>query len=74
MFRKVAAHTSALQFLMEDLDLRSPMGRRYLLDSKLMCCKNEIATELNLVDQLVQILDLNSDLISKIQSKLVHLR
>lgn len=74
MFRKIVAHTSGLQFLMEDLDLRSPMGRRYLLDSKLMCCKNEIATELNLVDQLVQILDLNSDLIFKIQNKLMHCR
>ncbi|BAX80591.1 lysine 5,6-aminomutase reactivase ATPase KamC [Labilibaculum antarcticum] len=74
LFREVAAHTSGLQFLMEDLDLRSPMGRRYLLDSKLMCCEKEISAELNFIDQLEQALELNSDLISKIQSKLSHLR
>jgi DNA mismatch repair protein MutS2 len=74
LFREVVSHMSGVKFLAEDLDLRSPMGRRFLLDSKMMCCENEITAELNLVDQLVQVLELNSDLISKIQNKLMHLR
>ena len=74
MFREVVAHTSGLQFLMEDLDLRSPMGRRYLLDSKMMCCEKEIAAELTLVDRAVVALESNSDLIAKLQNKLAQLR
>ncbi|MDQ1772187.1 DNA mismatch repair protein MutS [Labilibaculum sp. A4] len=74
MFREVVSHTSGLQFLMENLDLRSPMGRRCLLDSKMMCCEKEITAELNLVDRIVQALELNSDFIFQIQNKLAQLR
>ncbi len=74
MFREVVAHTNGLQFLMEDLDLRSPMGRRYLLDSKMMCNEEEIAAELTLVDRTVEAIEVNPNLISKIQNKLAQLR
>ncbi len=73
LFRKVLP-TSGLQFLAEDLDLRSPMGRRYLLDSKMMCCEKEITAELTLVDKTVNTLGLDSELIDKIQNKLAQLR
>ncbi|MDM8161001.1 hypothetical protein QUH73_14345 [Labilibaculum sp. K2S] len=74
MFREIVSHTSGLQFLVENLGVRSPMGRRYLLDSKMMCCEKEITAELNLVDRVVKALELNSDLISQIQNKLAQLR
>jgi hypothetical protein len=74
MFREVVAHIKGLQFLLDDLDLRSSMGRRYLLDSKMMRCEKEIAAELNLLDRTLEIGRLNPDLIAKIQNKVAHLR
>lgn len=74
LFREAIVNVVGLRFLSENLDLRSPMGKRYLLDSKMMCCDKEIVTELNLVNQVSQVLDFDPDLISKIQNKLMQLR
>lgn len=74
LFREAIVNVVGLRFLSENLDLRSPMGKRYLLDSKMMCCDKEIVTELNLVNQVSQVLDFVPDLISKIQNKLMQLR
>lgn len=74
LFREAIVNVVGLRFLSENLDLRSPMGKRYLLDSKMMCCDKEIVAELNLVNQVSQVLDFDLDLISKIQNKLMQLR
>ncbi|RUT78120.1 MutS-related protein [Ancylomarina longa] len=76
LFREAILNTSGLQFLVENLDLKSSLGRRFLLNSKMMYEEFEIAAELNLVNQFVQLLafEPNAEILSKIQHKLSQLR
>jgi len=76
LFREAILNTSGLQFLVENLDLKSSLGRRFLLNSKMMCDELEITAELNLVNQfvLLQTTDPNTEILSKIEHKLAQLR
>ena len=70
-FRKAISEVKGLQFLTEELELKSPMGKKFLLDTKMLCNETELNAEYDLIDRIIQSGD---KIIFDIQSKLSHLR
>lgn len=73
-FRKAISEIKGLQYLTEELDLKSPMGKRFLLDSEMLHNETELNIEYDLIDKVIQSIESDSKLIADIQSKLSHLR
>lgn len=62
--------------MVENLDLKSSVGKRFLLDTYIMQSANQINTELELVEKALHIINHkeNSSLIDKLQTRLLHIR
>lgn len=62
--------------MVENLDLKSSVGKRFLLDTYIMQSANQINTELELVQKALHIINHkeNSSLIDKLQTRLLHIR
>ena len=73
-FRKAISEIKGLQYLAEELDLKSPMGKRFLLDTDMFCSETELNIEHKLLEQVVQGVNANEKVISDIQNKLSHLK
>ncbi|PXX96847.1 DNA mismatch repair protein MutS [Marinifilum breve] len=73
-FRKAISEIKGLQYLAEELDLKSPMGKRFLMDTDMFCSEAELNIEYGLLDQITQAVKADQKVISDIQSKLSHLR
>ena len=73
-FRKAISEIKGLQYLAEMLDLKSPMGKRYLLDTDMFCSETELNIEYGLLGQIVEAVKTDEKVISDIQNKLSHLR
>lgn len=74
--KSVISEISGLQFMVENLDLKSSVGKRFLLDTYIMQSANQINTELELVEKALHIINHkeNSSLIDKLQTRLLHIR
>ena len=73
-FRKAISEIKGLQYLTEELDLQSPMGKRHLLDTEMLCNETNLNIEFELMDKMIESIQADEKLISDIQSKLSHLR
>ena len=73
-FRKAISEINGLQYLTEELDLKSPMGKRFLLDTEMFYSETELNIEYGLLAQLIQSVKTNEKTISDIQNKLSHLK
>ncbi|WP_421920663.1 MutS-related protein [Marinifilum sp.] len=73
-FRKAISEIKGLQYLAEELDLKSPMGKRFLLDTDMFCFEAELNIEYALLKQTVNSIEKDEKIISAIQNKLSHLK
>ena len=73
-FCKAISEIKGLQYLAENLDLQSPMGKRFLLDSEMLCNETNLNIEYDLIDKVIQSIESDEKTITDIQSKLSHLR
>lgn len=73
-FRKVVAEIEGLQYLAEELDLKSPMGKRFLLETEMRCSEADLNIEFCLLEQVIQLLTKNRSVISDIQNEISHVR
>lgn len=75
LLRNVISDVNGLRYLVEQLEVQSPLGKRYLLDSGFMNRAEAINTELDLVEQVVGVLQQTpTAAIAKIQFKLMQIR
>ena len=72
--KKALTQLNGLQFMIENLDLKSAMGKRFLVETPWFVSKKVIETELNLIEKTLENLETKSAFISKIQTRLSQLR
>ena len=65
---------ASLQFMVEDLNLKSSLGKRFLLDSPMLYTPNAINSELDLVEFALKNLEPKRAFFTKLQTKLSQLR
>lgn len=73
---KVISELKALKYLAEDLDIQTPMGRRLLLDTEMICDASCLEAEFNLQEKILEALAQreSKEIIEKTKVKLLHLR
>lgn len=74
LLKNAFTQVSSLQFMVENLDLKSSLGKRFLLNSTMLHNQNAIETELNLVEFALENLEPKSAFFTKLQIKLSQLR
>lgn len=74
LFRSAISEIKGLQYLAEELDLKSPMGKRFLLDSVMLTDETALDTEFDLIEKAVYFLNTDGKVVSDIQHKLSQLR
>ncbi|MDP3313702.1 hypothetical protein [Lutibacter sp.] len=74
LLKNALTKVPTLQFMIEDLDLKSSVGKRFLLDFPMLQTANAIEIELNLVEKVLESLVLKSTFYTKLQTKLSQLR
>lgn len=74
LLKNAFTQMSGLQFMVEDLDLKTPLGKRFLLDSPMLYTTNAIDTELNLVENAICNLENKRTFFTKLQTKLSQIR
>ena len=67
--KKALTQLNGLQFMIENLDLKSAMGKRFLVETPWFVSKKVIETELNLIEKTLENLETKSAFISKIQTR-----
>ncbi|MGQ1910902.1 MutS-related protein [Marinifilum sp. RC60d5] len=73
-FRNAISEIKGLQYLTEKLDLKSPMGKRFLLDTEMLYSEIDLNVEFSLLEQFVQLIKVNIETSKAIQNELSHLR
>ena len=74
LLKNALSQFNTLQFMIENLNLKSAMGKRFLLETPMLFTSKEIETELNLVEKAVNNLEDKKDFFEKLQFKLSQLR
>ena len=74
LLRHVIDSVSGLRFVIENLELKTGMGKNILLSQPFYSNREALDHELNNVEQMVQAIHDNSALMKNIQNKLSHLR
>lgn len=73
-FRKAISEIKGLQYLTEKLDFKSPMGKRFLLDTEMLYSEIDLNVEFSLLEQFINLVKADSHTITAIQNELSHLR
>lgn len=74
LLKNALSQFNNLQFMIENLNLKSAMGKRFLLESPMLFTLKEIEAELNLVEKAFINLEEKKDFFEKLQFKLSQLR
>lgn len=76
LLRTIISQLCGLRFLVERLELQSPQGKRFLLDSDMLNDLSKVRAELDLVEKVYCMLDNESEIehISRLQTKLMQVR
>ncbi len=70
-FRKAISEIKALQYVFELLDIRTPMGKKKLMNMEMICEQGKLDVEFDLIENLMQE---DPKIIAEIQVWLSHLR